>query len=323
MKPEVQSPMPECILLMGPTATGKTQAAIELAKQLPVSIISVDSAMVYRGMNIGTGKPEPEVLSQYPHALVDICEPNESFSVAAFRERAFEIVQHSWAAGKVPVLVGGTMLYFHGFMEGLSEIPRTLPETRKKIRQSVSEHGIAALYAYLEQIDPETARRLHPNDTQRIMRAVEVYEQSGQTLSHFQGQRSDRTCPFKCHRIVWSVPNRERLHQRISERFYAMMASGFVEEVARLKAIEGMHDDFPAIRSVGYRQIWQYLAGQCKLEEVYDKAIVATRQLAKRQLTWLRRLSTVEQWLDSESASAQQHLCKVGTIVAERLDRGD
>jgi len=272
---------------MGPTAAGKTDLALEIAKRFPVEIISVDSALVYRGMDIGTAKPEPEVLQNYPHHLVDILDPTERYSAGNFREDALHLMADITQRGKIPLLVGGTMLYFRALQQGLADLPSADPKIRAALEAESEKYGLAHLHARLEKVDPISAARIHINDPQRIQRALEVYEITGQSMTELTKQ-PEQSLPYNVIKIIISPEDRAVLHQRIAARYKIMMASGFIDEVKALFEREDCHVDLPAIRAVGYRQAWAYLAGEYDQEALVEKAIIATRQMAKRQLTWLR-----------------------------------
>ncbi|WP_457673637.1 tRNA (adenosine(37)-N6)-dimethylallyltransferase MiaA [Thiolapillus sp.] len=291
--------LPPAIFLMGPTAAGKTDLAVELADRLPVDIISVDSALVYRGMDIGTAKPEPELLRRVPHALVDICEPEEAYSAARFREDALGEMQRITRAGRIPLLVGGTMLYFRALEHGLSELPPSDPGVRARLRQRLHQEGSAALHAELAAVDPVAAGRIHANDPQRILRALEVVALTGQPLSLLQERNRGSRLPYRLVKLIRSPAKRAVLHERIERRFHKMLELGFEEEVRRLMARPGFSADLPSMRAVGYRQMIDHLQGRLDWRAMQEKGIVATRQLAKRQFTWLRRELDAT-WLDEE-----------------------
>jgi tRNA dimethylallyltransferase len=281
------SSVPLVVCLMGPTATGKTALAIELARRLPVGVISVDSALVYRRMNIGTGKPEPALLAEIPHRLIDIREPWESYSAGEFVRDVRAAIAEVVSAGRVPLLVGGTMLYFRSLWQGLSALPEGDSEVRAAIDRRAATLGWPALHAELARIDPPSAARLQPTDRQRIQRALEVWELTGIPLSVQQGRASPPT-DLRFLRIAVIPGERQQLHARIEARFREMLARGFVAEVIGLMQLPEMHADCPAMRAVGYRQLWGMLAGDYGRAEAERRALAATRQLAKRQLTWLR-----------------------------------
>ncbi len=276
---------------MGPTASGKTAAALALAQVLPIEIISVDSALVYRGMDIGTAKPDAAELAQVPHHLINIMEPTESYSVARFREDCLALISQIQARGKLPVLVGGTMLYFKGLIDGLDDLPATPPHLRARFEQQLAEQGLPALYAQLQQLDPVTAARLKPNDAQRITRALEVTEICGQPFSSLLAQRGGTELPFKLTCIALEPSERSILHQRIATRFDAMLKNDqLLSEVRQLRARGDLHPRLTSMRCVGYRQAWEYLDGAIDYPTLRETGIAATRQLCKRQLTWLRSM---------------------------------
>jgi tRNA dimethylallyltransferase len=286
------SPEPPVLCLAGPTASGKSAASYAIAKVLPIEIINVDSATIYRGMDIGTAKPDSQAQREIPHHLLDILDPAESYSAAQFRTDAMACIQEIRARGHVPLLVGGTMLYFKVLREGIDALPQGDEQWRARLQARAAEHGWPALHAELARVDPETAARLAPNDSQRIGRALEVYEVTGQALSSLfrqPDQRTDKGIPTVL--ISLEPSDRQALHARIENRFDEMLATGFVEEVRRLHARGDLHTGLPSIRCVGYRQLWDFVQGDCSLELAREKAIAATRQLAKRQLTWLRSMT--------------------------------
>jgi tRNA dimethylallyltransferase len=276
------------MFLMGPTACGKTDIAVELARRFPFEIVSVDSAMVYRGMDIGTAKPDAETLRLAPHRLIDICDPSEAYSAARFREDALREIAAIHAAGRIPLLVGGTMLYFRALEQGLSALPPADPIVRERLEEEAARLGWAALHARLAQVDPEAAARIHPNDPQRIQRALEVWELTGRPMSELQRAGRDEPLPFGVVKAQVFPEDRDRLHERIEERFRRMLELGFWEEVERLYVRGDLDPSMPSIRAVGYRQLWRYYAGELGREEAVRAGIIATRQLAKRQMTWLR-----------------------------------
>lgn len=291
-------PIPPAIFLMGPTASGKTDLAIALCKKLPVEVISVDSALIYKGMDIGTAKPSKAEQAAAPHRLIDILDPAESYSVANFREDALREMQNITAEGKIPLLVGGTMLYYKGLLDGLSPLPSSEPKMRSEIEAKAAQFGWNTLHQTLQQIDPTSAARINPNDSQRISRALEVFYISGKTMTELTAQQGD-TLPYEILQFAVMPQERAVLHQRIEQRFEKMITAGFEEEVKQLYARGDLHADLPSIRCVGYRQMWEYLDGEISLDEAIFKGICATRQLAKRQITWLRGWSSEPEWLDS------------------------
>ena len=294
------------ILLMGPTASGKTDLAIALRDHLPVELISVDSAMVYRGMDIGTAKPSAEELARAPHRLIDVCDPAESYSAARFREDALREMHAITASGRIPLLVGGTMLYFRALENGLSDLPPADPAVRARLQRQLVDQGLAALHRRLAGVDPAAARRIHANDPQRTLRALEVWETSGRRLSDLQGQRGG-AMPFRAIKLVRAPASRAELHARIDRRFEVMLRQGLVAEVEALVARGDLRPDMPSMRSVGYRQVWEWLRGECDRGEMVARGQAATRQLAKRQFTWLRS-ETDAQWLDAPGDALQQAL---------------
>jgi len=277
---------------MGPTAAGKTGLALELCDRFPMDIISVDSALVYSGMNIGTAKPDAATLRKAPHRLIDIRDPAESYSAAEFCADALYEMQVITAAGRVPLLVGGTMLYFHALEHGLSTLPAADEVVRALLKQQAREIGWPAMHEILRQKDPQAASRIHPNDPQRIQRALEVIQISGCPLSELQAESEGEKLPYRLHKIIISPEPRSCLHQRIEMRFEQMLEAGFMNEMKTLHARSDLHAGLPAMRAVGYRQFWDLLDGKCTAAQAREKAIAASRQLAKRQLTWLRREST-------------------------------
>ncbi len=330
----MNSPRPLLICLMGPTASGKTDLAIELAGQRDCELVSVDSALVYRGLDIGSAKPD------YPHHLIDIRDPTDVYSAAEFVADATRLVADITARGKTPLLVGGTMLYFKAFLEGLADMPAADAAIRAEIDAEAAEHGWPYIHTQLAAVDPESAARIHPNHSQRLSRALEVYRASGITMTQWHsrqergsqergsglalkrfttpdGSKTGRLDlkrfktrpdplpgPLDHYRIVQLAicpADRAVLHQRIARRFEQIMAAGFLEEVRQLRRRGDLHLDLPAMRAVGYRQLWQHLAGECSLDEAVTKAVAATRQLAKRQLTWLRKWPDLE-WIYTDTA---------------------
>ena len=276
------------LFLMGATATGKTELALELARHFDIEIISVDSAQIYRGMDIGTAKPGRDERASVPHHLIDIIDPAEQYSAWDFVQQSRQLVQEISQRGRIPLLAGGTMMYFHAFEQGLNRLPEADDELRRRLDREARDLGWAVMHARLAEIDAISASRIKPGDTQRIQRALEVYELTGEPLSLLQqGQSSGY--PGRITRIILSVEDRAELHQRIEARFLHMLDSGFVEEVSELKSSPDLNLNLPSMRCVGYRQIWQYLEGEYGRQDMIGKAVAATRQLAKRQITWLRK----------------------------------
>lgn len=302
------SALPPAIFLMGPTAAGKTDLAIELTKVLPCELISVDSALVYRGMDIGTAKPSKALLEKYPHRLIDILDPGQSYSAADFRTDALKAMAEITARGKIPLLVGGTMLYFKALLEGLADMPAADAEIRAQIEAQAASQGWQALHDELASIDPVSAARIHPNDPQRLVRALEVFRVSGMSMTAHREQQSAQSAQASAsgrHQLPYTVANlaiaptdRKVLHDRIAVRFRQMLDEGFVEEVVALRSRGDLHSNLPSIRAVGYRQVWDHLDGKLTRDEMQERGIIATRQLAKRQFTWLRSWQDLH-WLDS------------------------
>ena len=275
------------ISLMGPTASGKTAFAMELYDKYPIDIISVDSALIYRGMDIGSAKPTKQEQQKYPHKLIDICDPAESYSAANFRHDAIEEIEKSLSNGRTPLLVGGTMLYFKALIDGLSPLPAADSDIRQQIEEKANKLGWQAIHEELKKVDPVSAQRIHPNDPQRLNRALEVYLISGKSLTELT-QESGEALPYDIIQLAIMPEDRAELHQRIEQRFLQMLDQGFEEEVKTLMQRSDLHTNLPSIRCVGYRQMWEYLNGDTSYDEMVFKGICATRQLAKRQITWLR-----------------------------------
>lgn len=284
---------PPAIILMGPTASGKTACALKLAAALPCEIVSVDSAQVYKGMNTGTAKPDADTLARVPHHLIDVVEPHERYSAARFRDDALTAMREITERERMPLLVGGTMLYYRALLEGLNELPEADAMVRLVIDTMADEQGWPAVHAKLAEVDPATAARLSPNDAQRIQRALEIFHLTGKPMADLLKKPRYVYFPYRPIRIALVPGDRAVLHARIAERFDAMLAAGMVEEVRRLREDYGLEADLPSMRCVGYRQTLQYLDGDIDLASLRELGIAATRQLAKRQLTWLRAMSDV------------------------------
>ena len=306
---------PLAIFLMGPTASGKTDLAIQLRQQLPVEVISVDSALIYRGMDIGTAKPSKAELALAPHRLIDICDPAESYSAANFRTDALREMQEISAQGKIPLLVGGTMLYYKALLEGLSPLPSADEKVRSEIEAKAALIGWDGLHQELSKIDPISAQRINPNDSQRINRALEVFYLTGKTLTELTAQKG-KALPYDILQFAIAPEQREVLHLRIEQRFHKMIELGFQQEVEKLYRRPDLNENLPSIRCVGYRQMWEYLRGDYDHDEMVFRGICATRQLAKRQITWLRGWTSPIQWLDSLQPA--QALEKVLTSVSTK-----
>ena len=306
----------KAILLMGPTASGKTGIAISLCKRFPCDIISVDSALVYRGMDIGTAKPDAATLARTPHRLVDIRDPEESYSAGDFVRDARTAMQEILSAGRIPLLVGGTMMYFRALTEGIADLPPADPAIRAEIDGLASESGWPAVHAELERVDPLAAARINPNDSQRLQRALEVYRISGKPLSDWQGEAGEVPGDVSFLKIGLSIEPRSLLHERIARRLDSMIDHGFVEELEALRQRPGLRQDSPAMRSVGYRQFWPLLDGDYDVREARNRALYATRQLAKRQLTWLR----AEKQLFEVDALEDNAIDTISAFLARKLD---
>ncbi len=307
---------PPVLVLMGPTASGKSRLAIELAGALSCEILSVDSAMVYRGMDIGTAKPIAEERRGIPHHLIDILDPSERYSTAQFRDQALALMHSISQRGRLPLLTGGTMLYFNLLLHGIAPLPAADADTRRQIDQEARVAGWAGLHARLAEIDPISARRIHPNDPQRIQRALEVYRITGRTLTDVWREATVGRIPFSVIKLIVAPQNRAALHERIRRRFIGMIEQGFIEEVRTLYERGDLDDRLPSIRSVGYRQAWKYLNAEYDKAAMVERAIIATRQLAKRQLTWLRRETDALRYSSEDDGLAKRIL----RDVTPRLD---
>jgi len=283
---------PPAIFLMGPTASGKTALSIKIAEEFNCEIISVDSALVYRHLNIGTAKPTIEEMRGVPHHLIDIIEPAESFSTGAFREQSLQLMEEITLRGKIPLLVGGTMLYFNALFNGLAKLPTANQAIRDEIEDEARDLGWQAMHDQLKQIDPVAAKRIHPNDPQRIQRALEVFRVTGKSLTQLCEEATNEPLPYRQIKIVLARSDRKMLHKLIEIRFKEMLATGFIKEVEALRDRGDLNESMPSIRTVGYRQAWQYLEGFYSHDEMVERGVIATRQLAKRQFTWLRKQTT-------------------------------
>ena len=302
------------IFLMGPTASGKTALSVQLAQALGGEIISVDSALVFKGMDIGTAKPTFEERGGIPHHLIDILDPSEAFSTGQFRTQALDLMATITRRGKIPILVGGTMLYFNALFNGLAVLPEANPEIRAKLDQDLKRLGKEALHQRLAAVDPLAAARIHPNDPQRVQRALEVYEISGNPLSSFFNAAQGEDFPYQKIKLIIAPPDRKILHTIIAQRFRRMLEQGFINEVEALYQRGDLTEKTPAIRAVGYRQVWAYLNGEDDLESMTEKGIIATRQLAKRQFTWLRRETDAIGFETGDVDLLQKVLAAVGRV---------
>ena len=305
---------PLAVLLMGPTASGKTELAIRLREALDGELISVDSAMVYRGMDIGTAKPDAEILARAPHRLIDICDPATPYSAADFREDALRAMDEVAAAGRTPILVGGSMLYFRALCFGMAAMPSASPETREALAARFDEEGGDALHRELASVDPVAAAGMHPNNRQRLLRALEVYQVSGRPISDFWSDENNagegQSLPYRTLAIALSPPERADLHQRIERRFHAMLEQGLMEEVRAFQERGDLSLNLPSMRAVGYRQVWEHIEGKTGYNEMIERALAATRQLAKRQITWLRRWPDCH-WLDGGDPKSLEKALKI------------
>jgi tRNA dimethylallyltransferase len=312
----VEQQQPFAVCLMGPTASGKTELAASLVEHLPMEIISVDSALVYRGMDIGTAKPDAELLERAPHRLIDIRDPSEGYSAAEFRLDALREMADITRSGRIPLLVGGTMLYFRALLQGLSDLPKADPAIRARLESELSARGLAMLHERLLRLDPVAAQRIHANDPQRTLRALEVIEITGRPLSELQAEDDGEPLPYRVIKLVRAPSDRALLHQRIEVRLHQMLEAGFEGEVRGLLVRGGLSPSLPAMRSVGYRQMLNYLLGACSREEMVERAIIATRQLAKRQFTWLRSEAGCH-WLNESGDVLQQAIDVIQTQVRD------
>lgn len=302
------------VFLMGPTASGKTALAMELYDRLPCEIVSVDSAMIYRDMNIGTAKPDAEMLARYPHRLIDLRDPAEAYSAADFRSDALAEIERIHGLGKIPLLTGGTMLYFHALQNGLANMPEADPVVRKRIGDEAAEKGWPAIHARLAEVDPQSAERLNPNDSQRLQRALEVYEITGRSMTELWAEQQTQQLDSPLISLSVMPPERSVLHDRIEQRFDIMLEQGFEAEVRVLWERGDLELAMPSVRCVGYRQMWEYFSGQWDYETMRYKGIVATRQLAKRQITWLRSWENLN-WLDTNDRDITDKALKLVNSV--------
>lgn len=309
--------LPPAIFLMGPTASGKSKLAVQLAQKLNTEIISVDSALVYKGMDIGTAKPTLIERQGITHHLIDILDPAEVFSTGRFRKCALEIMENITMRGKTPLLVGGTMLYFSSLFNGLASLPEANLEIRKKLDDELSTQGNKVLHARLRSIDPESAESIHPNDPQRMLRALEVYEISGRPITQFFRETQQNQIPYRKIKLIVAPEDRKQLHEKIAKRFRLMVEKGLIEEVRVLHNRKDLNGSLPAIRAVGYRQVWSYLQGEYDLDMMIEKGIIATRQLAKRQFTWLRREKDVLRFISSEISLSENVFQAINPIIKE------
>jgi tRNA dimethylallyltransferase len=303
-----QTAFPPAVFLMGPTAAGKSALAVKIAQQLGGEIVSVDSALVYRGMNIGTAKPGTNERGGIPHHLIDILDPAQNYSTAQFRTDALDSLDGIVRRDKLPILVGGTMLYFNALLHGLSELPAADAEIRRELEREAAQSGWAALHRRLATVDPEAAARIHPNDPQRIQRALEVFLLTGKPISELFCRQQNAALPYRALKLIVAPRDRKQLHANIERRFHTMLTQGFVDEVAALYGRGDLHARLPSLRAVGYRQIWGYLAGEYGFDTMCAKAVAATRQLAKRQFTWLRRETDAAAFASGEADCADNAL---------------
>ena len=298
------------VFLMGPTASGKTALAMQLYDELPCEIVSVDSAMIYKGMDIGTAKPDAETLRQYPHRLIDLCDPAEAYSAAEFRRDALNEISEIRKSGKIPLLTGGTMMYFNALKNGLAQLPEADPEVRQRLLDEANAMGWPYMHAKLAKVDPESAQRLNPNDSQRLQRALEVYEVSGRTMTDLWAEQEQQKPEFPIISMAVMPNDRAELHQRIEQRFDIMLEQGFVDEVRALWDRGDLNLQMPSVRCVGYRQVWEYFSDTWDYETMRFKGIVATRQLAKRQVTWLRSWEKLA-WMDTHDPKLLSNALKL------------
>jgi len=307
---DMNKELPPAIFLMGPTASGKTALALELVDNYPCEIISVDSALVYKTMDIGTAKPDAAMQQRAPHRLIDLIDPADSYSAANFRDDALREMADISAAGKVPLLVGGTMMYFKFLRDGAADLPKADDAVRERLLAEAQQYGWPHMHQQLAKVDPQSAARLKPMDSQRIQRALEVYEVSGKTLSQHWAEQNHQPLPYHVVNLAVCPPERKQLHERIALRFRQMLEQGFIDEVKALYQRGDLDPSMPSIRAVGYRQAWDFLEGVTSYEEMTERGIIATRQLAKRQITWLRSWPDLH-WLDTNDPKLLQSALKI------------
>lgn len=311
-----QTERPKAVLIMGPTASGKSRLAIELAQSLGGEVISVDSALVFRGMDIGTAKPDLSEREGIPHHLIDILDPSESYSTGQFQKDAEKCILEITQRGKVPILAGGTMLYFHGLLHGISALPPADPDIRAALDSEARHHGWGVLHERLKAIDPVAADRIHPNDPQRIQRALEIHQLTGRSMTDVIAENPPPPKDFDVIPVLVAPKDRARLAERISQRFEAMLKKGLIEEVQALKDRGDLHIDLPSMRAVGYRQVWEHLEGNASFEEMRTRGITATRQFAKRQMTWLRKESFPLELESEDPRLLEKARQAVGSLLA-------
>ena len=311
----METSLPPAIFLMGPTASGKTALALELVERYPCDIISVDSALIYKDMDIGTAKPDAAMQARAPHRLIDLIDPAEAYSAATFRKDALREMAEITAAGRIPLLVGGTMMYFKFLRDDSADLPEADDTLRSQLLEDGLRDGWPAMHARLAEVDPESAARLKPMDSQRIQRALEVYLVSGKPLSQFWKEQQSEPLPYQVVNLAVCPPERKRLHERIEQRFRQMLEQNFIEEVEALRARGDLNLNMPSMRCVGYRQVWDYLEGEYGYDDMVEKGIAATRQLAKRQITWLRSWPDLH-WLDTDDPDILRNTLKIPAVKA-------
>jgi len=306
---------PFTVFIMGPTATGKTDLAIAIYNELPCEIISVDSALVYKGMDIGSAKPDAGTLNKAPHHLINFIDPVNNYSAGEFRDDALNLMKDSVSSQRTPVLVGGTMMYFNALQKGIANLPNIDVMVRENIAQEEKYDGLEAMHRRLQTVDPVSAQRIHRNDSQRIKRALEVFDSSGKNLSYYWQQQESQCFPYRAIKISLVPPDRVELRKRIAQRFDLMLQQGLIEEVEALRQRADLHEKLPSIRAVGYRQVWAYLAGEDDFDSMREKAIIATAQLAKRQMTWLRK-ETDCNFIEPAKLNTQEILKNLRTLLS-------